>query len=532
HPGVAITPKESLLLDNDIDSTESESEGLDTLALDNYDNHKNVDVDVDVDVDDDVDANANDNNVELFDENITEWVVEDDFEDYCSPRRKIFIENIPDDIDENGIANVLRNCGQVSRVWLHRANDDEKFKFRGLGRRTKHFSKKYEREFRADEDDNNDDDDDDDDDDDEVDEDEEFQRKQEAKNKRMMKKESLLYNNSNGNDFHKGNASKSVTANVDANIADLDYHINNMDDAKTYNDDDDDDDEEDEWSDTLGISGLSADNTKEKSNYPLLTNIIKDNKSGKITDLNVIRENILKKERSKEQIKFEKKALTLKKRVARTHRNYSYAYVLMENDFSYNRITRDEMRIFGVCIDGYSCRIQEASRLRTLIVEFDKPVTCDDSRSQIAAILGPWYTLNLPQLNNIRSNVKRQLQWSDVANKKPVFIHLEFDTHDEAWKSHDVLTRAAKYSNANIKVNWVKSKLYWKVACKARELNVLTKSSKKVSGGVGTVGGPMLGEGNTKHLIENMTSKELRSATKSGDVAGMSTLEEDLKAFS
>ena len=37
----------------------------------------------------------------------------------------MFIENIPEGIDEEDIALALRNCGEVKRVWLHRADTED-----------------------------------------------------------------------------------------------------------------------------------------------------------------------------------------------------------------------------------------------------------------------------------------------------------------------------------------------------------------------------------------------------------------------
>jgi len=43
-------------------------------------------------------------------------------EDPSSSHRKIFLENVPDGVNERDIAITLRNCGTISKIWLYKDN--------------------------------------------------------------------------------------------------------------------------------------------------------------------------------------------------------------------------------------------------------------------------------------------------------------------------------------------------------------------------------------------------------------------------
>ena len=135
----------------------------------------------------------------------------------------------------------------------------------------------------------------------------------------------------------------------------------------------------------------------------------------------------------------------------------------MADDSGYRRTTRDEMRIFGICVNGQNCRVQESSRLRTLIVEMEKPLNCTQIRHALSSYLGPWYSFNLPSRN-------LEVQ-EDIEKSKPVFVHLQFKSHNEAWRCFDRLIKASG-EGAPIKASWVKSENYFRVSKKAKEMDI------------------------------------------------------------
>ena len=106
--------------------------------------------------------------------------------------------------------------------------------------------------------------------------------------------------------------------------------------------------------------------------------------------------------------------------------------------------------------------LQESSRLRTLIVEMEKPLNCTQIRHAFSSYLGPWYSFNLPS---------RFAEVEDIEKSKPVFVHLEFKTHYEAWRCFDRLLKASD-EGAPIKASWVKSENYFRVSKKAREMDI------------------------------------------------------------
>ena len=174
----------------------------------------------------------------------------------------------------------------------------------------------------------------------------------------------------------------------------------------------------------------------------------------------------------------------------------------MCNDEGYFNATRDEMRVFGVCIKGYNCRVQEAMRLRTLVEEVLVPLRCSDIKDSLTANLGSWYNFDYYGRNKRQRYAQAQAEaqalgdsdTADVDNapaaadlhgmrpeekaevdrSKPIFVHLEFSTHEEAWRGFELLDNAFRAGQSDLKVSWVKSEWYWVVAKKARELSFTT----------------------------------------------------------
>tara|TARA_A100001035_G_scaffold235664_1_gene199261 strand:- start:162 stop:677 length:516 start_codon:yes stop_codon:yes gene_type:complete len=147
----------------------------------------------------------------------------------------------------------------------------------------------------------------------------------------------------------------------------------------------------------------------------------------------------------------------------------------MKDSEGYYNATRDEMRIFGICIKGYNSRVQEAWRLRTLVVEMVSPLKCLKIRHSLGAHLGSWYNFNYYKgADRIPSDEEAKA----LDQEKPIFVHLEFRSHQEAWKAFDLLDNAYSSGASDLKVSWIKSEWYWKVAKKARDLSFTMSPSR------------------------------------------------------
>jgi len=404
--------------------------------------------------------------------------------DSISSERKIFIENIPDSVDERDIALALRNCGDVKRVWLHRANaEEEGSAFGAVGTRHSFFKNEFKNETVA--------------------ETYYSQVKKMAAARGPIREEKVFYHPVDPNVDSYAKDDRNIIV-EEMSAAEAHAHLQAdvaKGKGKAIYDDwkllDDDADETGFVKLTLDRKGkgseegsAEAKRQKDEEISVDLSAIGDDDDRDDLslmgdsekTSLKYVVSRMLKEENSAASVKQNKKSAALKKRVARTKRNFNYAYVTLSDNEAYDRATRDEMRIFGMFLDGHSCRIQESARLRTLILEVQGPLTCEMVRSHLVGILGTWFSFELPRTKSTAYNVAyrvppKQLMWSDVALKKPVFIHLEFSSHEEAWKGFEAIDQASQ-DGAPVSVSWVKSQLYWKVARKAKEMAFDSRSKQ------------------------------------------------------
>jgi len=417
-----------------------------------------------------------------------------------SSERKIFIENIPDSVDERDIALALRNCGDVKRVWLHRSDQFAEHtgaNFGNIGSRQNYFKNEFKNETVA--------------------ESYYSKVKQMAAAKGPIREEKVFYHPLDPKDVETYAKDDSTIVVEEMSAAEAQVLLEAEAAKGNGNDDwlliDDDTDEaagfvklkmdrkgkgKGKAADLAHGHGAGGAGTgtwtgigqrAEEISIDLSAFGEDDNDRNDLslmgdsekTSLKYVVSRMLKEEASAASKKQKKKSAALKKRVARTKRNFNYAYVTMNDNEAYDRATRDEMRIFGMFLDGHSCRIQESARLRTLILGVAGPLTCETIRSHLVAILGPWFSFELPRTkaNHLafRNSYSKQLQWDDVAFKKPVFIHLEFNTHEDAWKGFEALDQASQ-EGSPLSVSWVKSQLYWKVARKAKEMAFDSKSKQ------------------------------------------------------
>jgi hypothetical protein len=416
-----------------------------------------------------VDISHNDyddsNDIEAIDDLALELDIEIG-DDSSLPINKVFVGNLPRNVNGSDVAKALRNCGDVAKVWFYNTGKSD-LEVVGVDGDIATEGDNLEPVLN------------------------EGSGEGDRSNVILevhQGSENILregkYAMPDGTSESIANVSiEEVGADVDVDATDVRYASNHHTSSEfevgelEIDDDegedglekaDDDEDDDDYISTTFGsMLEDTTDETMEKSVFE------DDEEEGEEEDLRLAVAKVRRLDN--EEAEFKKKTKTLKKRLMRMQRGYNYAYVQMEEDRGYFNATRDEMRVFGVCIQGYNCRIQEASRLRTLIVEVLTPSRCSEIKHTLTANLGSWYNFNY-----FKGSVDLQSEErAEIDRSKPIFVHLEFDSHQEAWKSFELLDNAYRAGSSNLKVSWVKSEWYWTVAKKARELSYTT-SPKKV----------------------------------------------------
>jgi len=161
-------------------------------------------------------------------------------------------------------------------------------------------------------------------------------------------------------------------------------------------------------------------------------------------------------------------------------RDDSHAFALFRDAGGYMRATCEDMRVFGVAIDRKVCRVFEARKVRTVIVELQAPMSVREASVLLNAALGfdvdyvlLSSSLVVPGAGSAKQR-KRDPELSSAYSKvvlqcKPVFLHLEFPTHEAAWLGMSRLQGLAA-GGAAIRPSWIKSGWYRTVAKKAREI--------------------------------------------------------------
>eukprot|EP01041_Mallomonas_annulata_P001490 gene1490-2871_t len=146
----------------------------------------------------------------------------------------------------------------------------------------------------------------------------------------------------------------------------------------------------------------------------------------------------------------------------------THAFVTMATEDGYLTALQDDTRIFGISINRTLTSVQSASQLRTLYVYVRQSLNGPGILEFLLAALGPDYSIDIVE--------------TDDPNQKPVFVHLEFPSHDEAKLAFDRLSERADtvyFENTNDKSksfplapSWIKSNWYYKVADKAKEMEL------------------------------------------------------------
>lgn len=94
----------------------------------------------------------------------------------------------------------------------------------------------------------------------------------------------------------------------------------------------------------------------------------------------------------------------------------------------YDKVTSDDMRIFGLCINGQNTRINPVTGMKTLLLESKACFTVRQIESYLNTILGGGYTYEpTDSWGNMGGRKKDNENIVNDPDAKPVFVNLEFD---------------------------------------------------------------------------------------------------------
>lgn len=78
-----------------------------------------------------------------------------------------------------------------------------------------------------------------------------------------------------------------------------------------------------------------------------------------------------------------------------------------------------------------------------------------------------------------RDDAKKKEYHDAIDACKPVFLHLEFRTHEQAWEAMEILQREAS-RGAPLRPTWIKSQWYRAVAARARKISPSPVNKRKI----------------------------------------------------
>ena len=143
-------------------------------------------------------------------------------------------------------------------------------------------------------------------------------------------------------------------------------------------------------------------------------------------------------------LKYSAKSRASQRKLPIVPRDDAHAFALFRDFDGYKRATCEDLRVFGVAIERQVCRVFEARRVRTIIVELQAPMSVREASVLLNAALGfdvdyvlLSSSLSVPGTGSAKQR-KSDPDLSSAYSKvvlqcKPVFLHLEVPTHDVAW---------------------------------------------------------------------------------------------------
>jgi hypothetical protein len=106
----------------------------------------------------------------------------------------------------------------------------------------------------------------------------------------------------------------------------------------------------------------------------------------------------------------------------------TYAYVQMADDEGFERLTSDLMRIFGMSIKKRPCKTLTAESLTHFFIELHYPMRISNVVHTINLLLAKDHVISVGN---------REID----DHMKPMFLKLQFPTHEECWEAYQLLAR-------------------------------------------------------------------------------------------
>jgi len=162
----------------------------------------------------------------------------------------------------------------------------------------------------------------------------------------------------------------------------------------------------------------------------------------------------------------------LKKQIINLSRTDNTAFLMMSDWKSYDKVTGDDMRIFGVCMNGQNTRVTTVMDMKSLLVEPKACFTVSQIEGYLNTLLGGSYRFELTDSwANMGGHKSANADIAHDINAMPVFVKLNFSRHDLAWDAYMKLMQADD-KGAPFAVTWNETRWYKTVKQKANEMNL------------------------------------------------------------
>lgn len=132
----------------------------------------------------------------------------------------------------------------------------------------------------------------------------------------------------------------------------------------------------------------------------------------------------------------------------------TFAFVAFESSETFDVLTTGDMRLFGLCMNGFRCKIAPAREYDTFYVE---TLTRNPTK----------YWIEI--LSSILGSEHEVVYGSAYSAVSPAFIQLKFADHESAWKAFMLLELALTDGVHYFQLNWRKCSWFYDLQTKSRE---------------------------------------------------------------
>lgn len=132
----------------------------------------------------------------------------------------------------------------------------------------------------------------------------------------------------------------------------------------------------------------------------------------------------------------------------------TFAYVAFDSDTTFNTLTTGDIRLFGICMKGFRCKIRPAKKFDTFYFETLSRKPTKYWIDIISSILGHDHEL---------------VYGSAYSAISPAFMQLKFNDHESAWKAFLLLELALTDGVHYYQLNWRKCTWYYDLQTRSRE---------------------------------------------------------------